>query len=225
MTPGTPGRHPGPADARRREARPRRLSWSTPSQGLRPPATQVAEIIADRRLRAIHMRSLPRRGRRPSPPRTGPKERPMAREIVLDTETTGFEPKTRPPAGGTGLRWRSRSFVPTGRSFHVYIDPCRDMPAEAEKVHGLSAAFLTGKPKFERSEVVDGLPGLHRRRAADRPQRRLRPRLHQLGAGEVHRREPHARKRAGSTPWRWPSSASRGCTTRWTRSASASRSR
>jgi DNA polymerase-3 subunit epsilon len=78
----------------------------------------------------------------------------MAREIVLDTETTGFDPRS-----GDRLvelaALEIESFVPTGRSFHVYIDPCRDMPAEAEKVHGLSAAFLRGKPRFEHPEVVD----------------------------------------------------------------------
>ena len=72
----------------------------------------------------------------------------MAREIVLDTETTGFDPLT-----GDRLvelaALEIESFIPTGRSFHVYIDPCRDMPAEAEKIHGLSAAFLKGKPRFE----------------------------------------------------------------------------
>src|SRR5690606_6951931 len=40
-----------------------------------------------------------------------------------------------------------------GRTFHVYIDPERDMPIEAERVHGLSGAFLKGKPKV--AEVVD----------------------------------------------------------------------
>jgi DNA polymerase-3 subunit epsilon len=78
----------------------------------------------------------------------------MGREIVLDTETTGFDPLT-----GDRLvelaALEIESFVPTGRSFHCYIDPCRDMPAEAEKVHGLSSAFLRGKPRFESAEVVD----------------------------------------------------------------------
>lgn len=79
----------------------------------------------------------------------------MAREIVLDTETTGFDPAT-----GDRLvelaALEIEAFVPTGRSFHTYIDPCRDMPADAERVHGLSAAFLKGKPRFEHPEVVDG---------------------------------------------------------------------
>jgi len=78
----------------------------------------------------------------------------MAREIVLDTETTGFDPLT-----GDRLvelaALEIESFVPTGRSFHVYIDPLRDMPAEAERVHGLSAAFLRGKPRFDSPDVVD----------------------------------------------------------------------
>jgi DNA polymerase-3 subunit epsilon len=78
----------------------------------------------------------------------------MAREIVLDTETTGFEPSM-------GHRMveiaclEIDDFVPTGRSFHTYIDPCRDMPPDAQRVHGLSGAFLRGKPKFEHPEVVD----------------------------------------------------------------------
>jgi DNA polymerase-3 subunit epsilon len=78
----------------------------------------------------------------------------MAREIVLDTETTGFEPKQ-------GHRMveiacvELQDFLPTGRSFHVYIDPERDMPPEAEKVHGLSAAFLKGKPKFADADVAE----------------------------------------------------------------------
>ena len=78
----------------------------------------------------------------------------MGREIVLDTETTGFDPLT-----GDRLvelvALEIESFVPTGRSFHAYIDPCRDMPAEAERVHGLTAGFLKGKPRFEDPEVVD----------------------------------------------------------------------
>jgi DNA polymerase-3 subunit epsilon len=78
----------------------------------------------------------------------------MAREIVLDTETTGFEPSM-------GHRMveiaclEIDDFVPTGRSFHTYIDPCRDMPPDAERVHGLSSAFLRGKPRFEHPEVAE----------------------------------------------------------------------
>jgi DNA polymerase-3 subunit epsilon len=78
----------------------------------------------------------------------------MAREIVLDTETTGFEPSMGHRLVEVACL-EIEDFVPTGRSFHVYIDPCRDMPMEAERVHGLSAAFLKGKPRFEHPEVVE----------------------------------------------------------------------
>ena len=78
----------------------------------------------------------------------------MAREIVLDTETTGLDPKQ-------GHRLveiacvELEDFLPTGRHFHCYIDPERDMPPEAEKVHGLSRTFLKGKPKFADREVAE----------------------------------------------------------------------
>jgi DNA polymerase-3 subunit epsilon len=69
------------------------------------------------------------------------------REIVFDTETTGFDPKAGHRLVEIGcIELFNR--VPTGAVFHRYFDPERDMPAEAEAVHGLSAAFLTGKPKF-----------------------------------------------------------------------------
>jgi DNA polymerase-3 subunit epsilon len=78
----------------------------------------------------------------------------MAREIVLDTETTGLDPKT-------GHRLieiaciEVEDLLPTGRSFHCYIDPCRDIDPEAERVHGISRRFLADKPKFESPEVCD----------------------------------------------------------------------
>ncbi len=78
----------------------------------------------------------------------------MAREIVLDTETTGFEPHL-------GHRLveiaciEIEDFVPTGRTFHAYVDPERDMPLDAQRVHGLSTEFLRGKPKFADTQVVD----------------------------------------------------------------------
>ena len=78
----------------------------------------------------------------------------MAREIVLDTETTGFEP-TQGHRLVEIACLEIDDFIPTGRSFHTYIDPCRDMPLDAERVHGLSGAFLRGKPRFEHPEVVD----------------------------------------------------------------------
>lgn len=78
----------------------------------------------------------------------------MAREIVLDTETTGFEPHLGHRLVEIACL-EIDDFIPTGRSFHVYIDPERDMPPDAERVHGLSADFLRGKPKFAHPEVVD----------------------------------------------------------------------
>ncbi len=69
------------------------------------------------------------------------------REIVLDTETTGLDP-------GNGHRIveigcvELLNVIPTGETFHAYIDPGRDMPEEAFRVHGLSAEFLAGKPVF-----------------------------------------------------------------------------
>jgi DNA polymerase-3 subunit epsilon len=78
----------------------------------------------------------------------------MAREIVLDTETTGLD-----VYGGHRLIELAcvelDDLVPTGRWFHRYIDPERDIEIEAERVHGLSSAFLTGKPRFADAEVVD----------------------------------------------------------------------
>lgn len=69
------------------------------------------------------------------------------REIVFDTETTGFDPKGGHRLVEIGcIELVNR--MPTGAIFHAYCDPQRDMPAEAEAVHGLSAAFLTGKPRF-----------------------------------------------------------------------------
>lgn len=69
------------------------------------------------------------------------------REIVLDTETTGLDPLRGDrlvEIGGVELV----NHFPTGRSFHVYINPERDMPEEAFRVHGLSAEFLRDKPLF-----------------------------------------------------------------------------
>jgi DNA polymerase III subunit epsilon len=69
------------------------------------------------------------------------------REIVFDTETTGLDPRTGDrlvEIGCVELMGR----IPTGETFHAYFNPQRDMPAAAEEVHGLSAAFLADKPLF-----------------------------------------------------------------------------
>lgn len=69
------------------------------------------------------------------------------REIIFDTETTGLDPKSGDRLVEIGcIEMVNR--VPTGTTFHCYFNPDRDMPAEAERVHGISAAFLTDKPRF-----------------------------------------------------------------------------
>ena len=71
----------------------------------------------------------------------------MMREIVLDTETTGFEPSEghRIVEIGAVELW---NHVPTGETYHQYINPERDMPTEAYEVHGLGDEFLADKPVF-----------------------------------------------------------------------------
>lgn len=76
------------------------------------------------------------------------------REVIFDTETTGLDPKTGDRMVEIGcVEMIGR--VETGRTFHAYFNPERDMPIEAERVHGLSAAFLATKPRF--AETVDEL--------------------------------------------------------------------
>lgn len=75
------------------------------------------------------------------------------REIVLDTETTGFD-----AAGGDRLVEigcvELVNHIPTGVEWHSFIDPQRDMPQSAFDVHGLSSEFLAGKPLF--GDIVTG---------------------------------------------------------------------
>ena len=76
------------------------------------------------------------------------------REIVLDTETTGLDPDQGHrlvEIAGVELV----DHLPTGRSFHRYLNPERDMPEDAFRVHGLSAEFLRDYPLFD--AVVDEL--------------------------------------------------------------------
>lgn len=75
------------------------------------------------------------------------------REIVLDTETTGLDPLNNHRVVEIGCL-ELLNHVPTGREFHAYFNPERDMPAEAEAVHGLSDAFLSDKPLF--ADLADG---------------------------------------------------------------------
>jgi DNA polymerase-3 subunit epsilon len=72
------------------------------------------------------------------------------REIVFDTETTGLSPSNGDRLVEIGcIEIVNR--VETGRSYHAYFHPDRDMPAEAERVHGLSITFLSDKPRFHES--------------------------------------------------------------------------
>src|SRR3546814_14246823 len=72
----------------------------------------------------------------------------MMREIVLDTETTGLD-----PASGHRIveiaALELLHHVPSGRTFREYLNPERDVPPEAERIHGLSAEFLKDKPLFK----------------------------------------------------------------------------
>lgn len=78
----------------------------------------------------------------------------MARHIVLDTETTGLDPRS-------GHRLIEIAcvevvdFMPTGKSFHRYIHPDRAIDPDAERVHGISLAKLEGKPRFHEPVVCE----------------------------------------------------------------------
>ncbi len=71
------------------------------------------------------------------------------REIVLDTETTGFEPDQGDRIVEIGAV-ELYNHMPTGETYHQYINPRRAMPAEAFAVHGLGDEFLADKPVFEK---------------------------------------------------------------------------
>ena len=78
------------------------------------------------------------------------------REVVLDTETTGLDPD----AGHRLVEVAALELVnhvPTGCHIQRYVNPERDMPEEAYRIHGLSEEFLTGFPVFP--EVVGQLLG------------------------------------------------------------------
>src|SRR5712692_9235106 len=76
------------------------------------------------------------------------------REIVLDTETTGLDPFQGHRLVEIGcIELVNR--IPSGQSFHRYLNPERDVPAEAAAIHGLSSEFLKDKPFF--AEIVDDL--------------------------------------------------------------------
>ena len=78
------------------------------------------------------------------------------RQVILDTETTGLD-----PAEGHRIIEIAcveiDDFAPTGRHFHRYVHPERDIDPDAERVHGISLAFLEGKPVFADPDIVEAL--------------------------------------------------------------------
>ncbi|MBW8271186.1 DNA polymerase III subunit epsilon [Caldovatus aquaticus] len=78
----------------------------------------------------------------------------MTRQVLLDTETTGLDPAL----GDRILEIAAIelvNLVPTGRVLHHLLDPEREVPEEATRVHGFTAAMLRGKPKF--ADILDEL--------------------------------------------------------------------
>ena len=78
------------------------------------------------------------------------------REIVFDTETTGLDPASGDRLVEIGcVELINR--MPSGATYHAYFNPDRDMPSAAEAVHGLSARFLSDKPRFpeKAGELLD----------------------------------------------------------------------
>jgi DNA polymerase-3 subunit epsilon len=71
----------------------------------------------------------------------------MIREIVFDTETTGLSPESGDKIVEIGAI-ELINHVPTGRSYHQYVNPERDIPEEAIEIHGLTNEFLKDYPAF-----------------------------------------------------------------------------
>ena len=76
----------------------------------------------------------------------------MSRAVLFDTETTGLDPSTGDRVIEVAMLELHRD-LPTGQRLHLLIDPERDIPEEATRVHGLTRADLRGKPRF--AEVAD----------------------------------------------------------------------
>ncbi len=78
----------------------------------------------------------------------------MSRSVLFDTETTGLDPLN----GDRVIEIAALELIndlPTGEHFHCLIDPERDVPADATRIHGFTNAHLEGKPKF--AEIADDL--------------------------------------------------------------------
>lgn len=78
------------------------------------------------------------------------------REIILDTETTGLDPSSGHRIIEIGCL-ELINFLPTGRTYHQYINPERDVPPDATAIHGITDDFLADKPVFE--DIVDDFLG------------------------------------------------------------------
>lgn len=76
----------------------------------------------------------------------------MTREIILDTETTGFEPEEGHRLVEIGCL-ELINHLPTGKTFQTYLNPLRDVPIESTRIHGLTTEFLKSHPLF--TEKVD----------------------------------------------------------------------
>jgi DNA polymerase-3 subunit epsilon len=113
------------------------------------------------------------------------------REIVFDTETTGFEPADGHRIVEIGCV-ELEDHLPTGRSFQCYLHPERLVPIESQRVHGLSDEFLADKPKFsERAEeflafIGDATLVIHN---ASFDLKFINSELHRIGKPPI----PHAR--------------------------------
>jgi DNA polymerase III subunit epsilon len=78
------------------------------------------------------------------------------REIVFDTETTGVNFKDGDRVVEIGMV-ELFDLIPTGNTFHTYVNPIIPMPAEAQRIHGLSSDFLRQHPTFADPKVVDAM--------------------------------------------------------------------
>lgn len=74
------------------------------------------------------------------------------REIVLDTETTGFDAEGQDRIIEIGCV-ELFNYLPTGETYHIYINPKREVPIEAQNIHGITTEFLKDKPLFR--EIAD----------------------------------------------------------------------
>ncbi len=72
----------------------------------------------------------------------------MIRSVLFDTETTGLDPLT----GDRVIEIAALELIndlPTGLHFHALIDPQRDIPSDATRIHGIANAHIAGKPLFD----------------------------------------------------------------------------